>query len=59
MLLVDFTEWVAKVQARDFALKICNVYCHLLVFDYTQLFFLSFFRKIKTICKVYGVCEEV
>jgi hypothetical protein len=56
---MDFTEWVAKVQARDFALKICNVYCHLLGFDYTQLFFLYFFRKIKTICKVYGVWEEV
>jgi len=56
---MDFTEWVAKVQARDFALKICNVYRHLLGFDYTQLFFLYFFRKIKTICKVYGVWEEV
>ncbi len=57
MLLMDVTEWVAKVQARDFALKICNVYHHLLGFDYTQLFFLSFFRKIKAICKVYRVYE--
>jgi hypothetical protein len=56
---MDFTEWVAKVQARDFALKICNVYRHLLGFDYTQLFFLSFFGKIKTTCKVYELREEV